>query len=77
MRNQFREHVLCTNSNRRNCFYFNDDPEEDEHYLGYDSRYQNPYWVGLCDIEGGCSFSSANELVNAPIYEGKTLKDGI
>ena len=34
------------------CFYFSDDPNEEEHYLGYLPQYDTPYWVGYCDIVG-------------------------
>lgn len=34
------------------CFYFSDDPNEEEHYLGYLPQYDKPYWVGYCDIVG-------------------------
>lgn len=27
------------------CFYFSDDPNEEEHYLGYLPQYDKPYWV--------------------------------
>ncbi len=56
------------------CFYFTDDPEEIEHYLGYLPQYDKPYWVGYCDIENGTEFATAEELVNAPIFNGKSLK---
>ncbi len=56
-------------------FYFSDDPQETEHYLGYLPEYENPYWVGYCDIENGCNFKTAEELVNAPIYDGRSLKE--
>ena len=57
------------------CFYFKDDPDKVEHYLGHISSQENPYWVGYCDIDGGCDFESAAELVNAPIFNGRTLKE--
>ena len=28
------------------CFYFADDLDENEHYLGYLPQYEKPYWVG-------------------------------
>ncbi len=56
------------------CFYFNDDPEEAEYYLGYISQCKNPYWVGYCDVKDGAEFKTAEELVNAPIFNGKNLK---
>ncbi len=56
-------------------FYFRDDPEEEEHYLGYCRGYPKPYWIGYCDIKDGADFWTAEELVNAPIFNGKSLKD--
>ena len=44
------------------CFYFSDDPNEEEHYLGYLPQYDKPYWVGYCDVDGGCEFDTAEEL---------------
>ncbi len=57
------------------CFYFQDDENEKEHYLGYLPKYSEPYWVGYCDIEGGCEFKTAQELVDAPIFDGRSLRD--
>ena len=57
------------------CFYFSDDPNEEEHYLGYLPQYDKPYWVGYCDIDGGCDFDTAEELVQAKIFNGKSLKE--
>lgn len=56
------------------CFYFSDDLIEEEHYLGYRPEYKKPYWVGYCDIKDGCEFKTASELVEAPIFNGKSLK---
>ena len=57
------------------CFIFKDDPQEIEHFIGYDPRFKLPYWVGYCDIEGGCEFKTAKELFEAPIFAGKSIKD--
>ncbi len=54
------------------CFCFKDD-EVTEYYLGYISRNEKPYWVGQCDIKDGCEFYSAEELINAKIYNGQSL----
>ena len=55
------------------CFYFRDDPGGKKHYLGYLPQYDKPYWAGDCDVEGGCEFKTAEELVNAPIFDGQSL----
>ena len=57
------------------AFYFENDPEELEHFIGYLPEYEHPYWVGLCDIENGCEFKTAVELFEAPIFNGKSIKD--
>ena len=56
-------------------FYFSDDPKEDEHYIGYLPEYEKPYWVGYCDIPDGAEFNTAEELVEAKIFDGKSLKE--
>jgi hypothetical protein len=57
------------------CFYFKDDPDKNEHFLGYLPQYEKPYWVGYCDVKDGCEFENANELVDAPIFDGKSLRE--
>lgn len=57
------------------AFYFSDDPKEEVHYIGYLPQYEEPYWVGYCDIENGCEFLTAEELFTAKIFNGKSIKD--
>lgn len=56
-------------------FYFVDEISEPEHYIGCLPQYDKPYWAGLCDIPNGTEFLTADELVNATIYRGKSLKE--
>ena len=56
-------------------FYFSDDAEEEEHYIGCIAKYEHPYWAGYSDIPNGCEFSTAEELVTAREYNGKSLKE--
>lgn len=56
-------------------FYFITDKNEEDHYIGFIPQYDEPYWAGYCDIPGGCSFKTAEELFNAKIYDGKSIKD--
>ncbi len=56
-------------------FYFRDDPEEDEHFLGYLPQYEEPYWVGYCDIPDGTEFKTAKEMFEAKIYDGQSIKE--
>ena len=50
-------------------FYFVDETDKPEHYIGCLSQYDKPYWVGLCDIPDGTEFLTAEELVNAKVCE--------
>lgn len=54
---------------------FVDEISEPEHYIGCLPQYDKPYWAGLCDIPNGTEFLTADELVNATIYRGKSLKE--
>ena len=56
-------------------FSFSDDPKKTEHYIGYLPEYDKPYWIGICDIENGCEFLTAEELFNAKVFNGQSLKD--
>ncbi len=68
----FRQLEVGLNINET-CFYFKDDEEETEYYIGYLPQHNKPYWAGYCDIKDGCEFNSAEELINAKIYNGKSL----
>ncbi len=57
------------------CFVFADDPEHEQHYLGYLPTFEKPYWVGYCDIKDGCEFLTASELAEAKIFDGKSLRE--
>ena len=57
------------------AFYFKDDPDEQEHFIGYLPQYDFPYWVGLCDIKNGCDYATAKELFEAKIFDGKSIKE--
>lgn len=70
----YRQLVAGKNINETQ-FYFADDPDEMDHYLGYLPQYDLPYWVGYCDIEDGAEFKTADELINAPIFDGQSLKN--
>ncbi len=61
-------------------FYFMEESPGDSHiigYLGYGSQpvADKPYWAGYCDHENGFTANTADELFEAPIYGGKSLKD--
>lgn len=57
------------------CFIFSDDKEKTEHYLGYTADWDEPYWIGCCDIKDGCGFQTAEELVKAPVFDHKSLQE--
>lgn len=52
----------------------NEEPQK-EHYIGFLPEYNKPYWAGYCDIPNGCEFKTAEELFNAKIYDGRSIKD--
>ena len=64
-------------------FYFDDDPKEEEHYIGcqpitYDGKPDDqPYWIGLCDIDTveGRVFATAAELFEAKVFGSKSIKE--
>ena len=56
-------------------FYFKTDPNLTEHFIGYSPGNSFPYWVGYCDIENGWSCKTAKELFEAPVFDGKSIKD--
>jgi len=73
------EELLSIFEKAKNCdetvFYFKSDPKETEHYIVFLPEYEKPYWVGLCDIKDGCEFKTAKEMFEAPIYDGKSIKE--
>ena len=58
-------------------FYFTGEVPGDNHYLGYlpEQFPDNPYWAGYCDLKDGFEAKTAEELFNAPYYNGKSLKE--
>ena len=74
------DQLLCFFGNDTDClmnetmFYFDDD-DEDIHYLGRLRGYENPYWVGYCDVPDGCDFLTARELFEAKIFDHRSIKD--
>lgn len=56
-------------------FYFSSEAINDTHYIGYISKYEDPYWAGYCDVPDGCAFHTAKELFEAKIYDGKSIKE--
>lgn len=68
------EHDELFNFNET-LFYFNDDPEDDGHWIGCLRQYEKPYWVGGCDIPDGADFQTAAEMFEAKIFKGRSIKD--
>ena len=57
------------------AFYFQTDPSENEHYIGYIPKYEKPYWIGYCDIPEGCEFRTAKEMFEAKVFNNQSIKD--
>ena len=56
-------------------FTFEKDNQDLLHYIGYSENEPLPYWAGLCDLPDGRRFQTADELFEAKIYDGKSLKE--
>ncbi|WP_027407152.1 hypothetical protein [Anaerovibrio sp. RM50] len=56
-------------------FYFRNEEKEEIHYIGCLLNYDNPYWVGYCDMPDGCEFSTAKEMFEAKIFDGRSIKE--
>ena len=56
-------------------FSFEKDNQDLLRYIGYSENDPLPYWAGLCDLPDGRRFQTADELFEAKIYDGKSLKE--
>lgn len=56
-------------------FSFEKDNQDFIRYIGYSENEPLPYWAGLCDLPDGRRFRTADELFEAKIYDGKSLKE--
>ena len=56
-------------------FTFEKDNQDLLRYIGYSENDPLPYWAGLCDLPNGRRFQTADELFEAKIYYGKSLKE--
>ena len=56
-------------------FSFEKDNQDLLRYIGYSENDPLPYWAGLCDLPNGRRFQTADELFEAKIYDGKSLKE--
>ena len=36
---------------------------------------EKPFWIGDCDVPDGAGFLTAEELVNAPVFSGKSMRE--
>ena len=46
-----------------------------ERMIGWMSNQSKPYWIGGCDNDADAQFSSAEELMDAPVFGGKSLRE--
>ena len=56
-------------------FYFVDDPGQREHWLGCIPKREKPYWLSDCDVPGGAEYDTAEEMAEAPVLNGKSLRE--
>lgn len=67
-------HCLKNGTNMKEvCFLFCDDTDQQERWLGQNPD-QTGYWVGNCDRKEGAEFGTVDELMNAPVFDGKSLQ---
>ena len=79
----------CADTMDETSFVFLDDESRGECILGYTSvatiigplgiihkqHYDEPYWIGTgCDFERGASFLTAEEMLEAKAYGGRSIK---
>ena len=57
------------------AFHFEGETGGEHHFLGCLREYQKPYQVGYCDVEDGCEFLTAREMMCADIFGGRSIKD--
>ncbi|HEM5984407.1 TPA: hypothetical protein U2B44_000816 [Streptococcus suis] len=56
------------------AFRFETDNQDTLRYIGYSGN-EAPYWAGLSDLPDGGRFNTAQELFEAKIYDGQSLKE--
>ena len=62
------------------AIYFDDDPKEYEHYLGYIPEVKGeicdkPYWIGYCDINGGWNSEDFMEMYGEEFLNNRRTAD--
>ena len=76
----------CADEMNETEIWFLDDEDRGECILGYipyislnnrDKKYfDKPYWIGTgCDVKDGMDFLTAEELLEAKVYGGRSIKD--
>ena len=56
-------------------FYFADDPQQTDRMLGCLREYETPYWLGYCDDPEDCCFETARQMLEAKVFDGRSVKD--
>ncbi|MBQ8512312.1 MAG: hypothetical protein IJ497_06835 [Clostridia bacterium] len=46
-----------------------------ERMIGWMDGQEKPYWIGGCDIPNGTEFFTAEELLDAPVFAGKSMRE--
>ena len=44
-----------------------------ERMIGWVGKWEKPYWIGGCDDDQGAQFDTAEELLNASVFGGRSL----
>ncbi|MBR1558615.1 MAG: hypothetical protein IJ646_00090 [Clostridia bacterium] len=59
-------------------FWFTGEAPGEQHYLGClpeGPHPKTPYWAGYCDLAEGFDCATAEDLFDAPIFGGRSLKE--
>lgn len=57
-------------------FYIEDNNKFEDCWIGFNADYDEPYWFGLpFDEKNDYDYKTADEILNAKVFDGKSLKD--
>lgn len=74
--NVFRQKLIDGDQVYENHFCIEDNDKYDDCWIGFNDDYDKPYWFGLTpDGNNAYEFKTADEILNAKVFGGESLKD--
>lgn len=59
-----------------NSFYVENSDKYCDCWMGFNKKFSEPYWYGLTpDGKNGYDFKTAEEMFNAKVFDGRSIKD--